>query len=238
MTQLETIIEHAPSVLEIRDMLIKDFSSVPYLFDLQRRIAPAFRGYPRLGDILQQHYGITTSDDRVMAALLVHRLASEFRKDTGAPSMKDEAFGMYITNSAERNQLVRLRTQETTLVWIGLDKIMSHTAAVLNGYIGMFTNLTESVPENVQITNTSIPFSDLVSYMHSKSDVLMPPYLYTGAGDNKKDSEAVKIIDGPFSDFLGTIDAIDEARGKIKVLVSIFGRETPVELDFLQVTKL
>jgi transcription termination/antitermination protein NusG len=50
--------------------------------------------------------------------------------------------------------------------------------------------------------------------------------------------EAVKIVDGPFSDFLGTIDEIDEAKGKVKVLVSIFGRETPVELDFLQVAKL
>jgi len=50
--------------------------------------------------------------------------------------------------------------------------------------------------------------------------------------------EAVKITDGPFSDFLGTIDSIDEEKGKLKVLVSIFGRETPVELDFLQVAKL
>ncbi len=50
--------------------------------------------------------------------------------------------------------------------------------------------------------------------------------------------EAVKIVDGPFTDFLGTIDEIDEAKGKVKVLVSIFGRETPVELDFLQVAKL
>jgi transcription termination/antitermination protein NusG len=50
--------------------------------------------------------------------------------------------------------------------------------------------------------------------------------------------EAVKIVDGPFADFLGTIDAIDEEKGKVKVLVSIFGRETPVELDFLQVSKL
>ncbi len=50
--------------------------------------------------------------------------------------------------------------------------------------------------------------------------------------------EAVKIIDGPFADFLGTVDSIDEAHGKLKVLVSIFGRETPVELDFLQVSKL
>lgn len=50
--------------------------------------------------------------------------------------------------------------------------------------------------------------------------------------------EAVKITDGPFSDFLGSIQGIDEGKGKIKVLVSIFDRETPVELDFLQVTKL
>lgn len=50
--------------------------------------------------------------------------------------------------------------------------------------------------------------------------------------------EAVKIIDGPFADFLGTIENIDEAKGKVKVLVSIFGRETPVELDFLQISKI
>jgi len=50
--------------------------------------------------------------------------------------------------------------------------------------------------------------------------------------------EAVKIVDGPFADFLGTVDHIDEEKGKVKVLVSIFGRETPVELDFLQIAKL
>lgn len=51
-------------------------------------------------------------------------------------------------------------------------------------------------------------------------------------------SDAVKIIDGPFADFIGKIDSVDEERGKVKVLVSIFGRETPVELDFLQVQKI
>lgn len=51
-------------------------------------------------------------------------------------------------------------------------------------------------------------------------------------------SEAVKIVDGPFAEFLGTVQEIDEEQGKVKVLVSIFGRETPVELDFLQVSKI
>jgi len=50
--------------------------------------------------------------------------------------------------------------------------------------------------------------------------------------------EAVRIIDGPFSEFLGSISEIDEEKGKLKLMVSIFGRETPVELDFMQVTKL
>lgn len=50
--------------------------------------------------------------------------------------------------------------------------------------------------------------------------------------------EAVKIVDGPFADFTGTIDTIDEEKGKIKVLISIFRRETLVELDFLQIAKL
>ncbi len=50
--------------------------------------------------------------------------------------------------------------------------------------------------------------------------------------------DAVRITDGPFKDFEGKVHSIDEERGKIKILVSIFGRETPVELDFLQVKKL
>jgi len=49
--------------------------------------------------------------------------------------------------------------------------------------------------------------------------------------------EAVKITDGPFTDFLGTISEMDEEKGMVKVLVSIFGRETPVELDLLQISK-
>jgi len=48
----------------------------------------------------------------------------------------------------------------------------------------------------------------------------------------------VRIIDGPFKDFEGKVSKIDEQRGRIKVLISVFGRETPAELDFLQIKKL
>jgi len=50
--------------------------------------------------------------------------------------------------------------------------------------------------------------------------------------------DPVKITDGPFKDMDGKISEIDEERGRIKVLVSMFGRETPVELDFLQIKKI
>jgi transcriptional antiterminator NusG len=50
--------------------------------------------------------------------------------------------------------------------------------------------------------------------------------------------DAVKIADGPFKDLEGKVSEVDDSRGKVKVLVSMFGRETPVELDFLQVKKL
>lgn len=53
-----------------------------------------------------------------------------------------------------------------------------------------------------------------------------------------KKGDLVRIVDGPFKDFEGKVAEIDEDKGKVKVLISLFGRETPVELDFLQIKKL
>jgi transcriptional antiterminator NusG len=60
-------------------------------------------------------------------------------------------------------------------------------------------------------------------------DVLDIPY---------KIGEAVKVVDGPFSDFAGTVSEVNQEKRKLKVMVSIFGRPTPVELDYLQVKSL
>ena len=50
--------------------------------------------------------------------------------------------------------------------------------------------------------------------------------------------QSIRVTDGPFIDFVGIVDDISAEKGKVKVLLSLFGRETPVELDFLQVEKL
>jgi transcriptional antiterminator NusG len=52
------------------------------------------------------------------------------------------------------------------------------------------------------------------------------------------EGQSVRIVDGPFVDFVGVVDEINLEKGKVKVMVSFFGRETPVELDFLQVERL
>jgi transcriptional antiterminator NusG len=93
---------------------------------------------------------------------------------------------------------------------------------------------TAGVTSFVGVGNKPTPISEKEVDAILKFTRLSAPKFKTKFSKN----EAVKIIDGPFADFLGTVDSIDEDKGKVKVLVSIFGRETPVELDFLQVSKL
>lgn len=93
---------------------------------------------------------------------------------------------------------------------------------------------TPGVTSFVGIGNKPTPLDEKeVSTIQKFSELEAPTYKAAFTID-----EAVRIVDGPFADFLGTVDKIDEEKGKVRVLVSIFGRETPVELDFLQVAKI
>lgn len=93
---------------------------------------------------------------------------------------------------------------------------------------------TAGVTSFVGIGNKPTPLSDAeVNAIQKFSELEAPTYKAAFTL-----GEAVRIVDGPFAEFLGTVDEINEEKGKVKVLVSIFGRETPVELDFLQVTKI
>lgn len=84
--------------------------------------------------------------------------------------------------------------------------------------------------------NKPTPISDIeaeriLSRMEEGKEKPQPKF-YFETGDE------IRVVDGPFSNFNGTVEEVNPEKGKIKVLVSIFGRATPVELDFVQVTKL
>jgi transcriptional antiterminator NusG len=71
----------------------------------------------------------------------------------------------------------------------------------------------------------------IINRMEAGKDKPQPKYSFA-------EGDEVRVIDGPFTNFNGSVEEVNQEKGKIKVLVSIFGRSTPVELDFVQVTKL
>jgi transcriptional antiterminator NusG len=89
----------------------------------------------------------------------------------------------------------------------------------VTGFVGMGNEPTPLRPEEV---------ASIIKRMEAEAPRIKVTY---------KIGQKVRIIDGPFNDFIGTVDDIDMERAKVRVMVSFFGRETPVELDFLQVEK-
>ena len=93
---------------------------------------------------------------------------------------------------------------------------------------------TPNVTGFVGVGTTPVPVSkEEIDNLQKRMGVESPKYtIEVDIGD------AVKIVDGPFKDFDGKVSEIDQSRGKIKVLVNMFGRDTPVELDSLQIKKI
>ena len=89
----------------------------------------------------------------------------------------------------------------------------------VTGFVGMGNQPTPLRPEEV---------SQIIKRMEAEAPRIKVTF---------KPGERVRIIDGPFNDFRGTVHEIDMERAKVRVMVNFFGRETPVELDFLQVEK-
>ncbi|KXK07854.1 MAG: hypothetical protein UZ20_WS6002001071 [candidate division WS6 bacterium OLB21] len=109
--------------------------------------------------------------------------------------------------------LVKMEMNENT--W----QVIRNTEGV-TGFVGTGKKPTPLNPEEAK---------RILAYM----DVEQPAFQTSFAvGD------AVKVVDGPFTDFVGSISEINTDKGQVKVLLSVFGRETPVILDFLQITRL
>lgn len=144
--------------------------------------------------------------------------------------MKDEIFDVVIPTqeeievrdgkrrSIERHVfpgyvLVNMRMSEES--WY----VVRNTPGV-TGFVGMGNDPIPLRPEEV---------SQILKRMEAEAPTIMVTY---------KPGEKVRIVDGPFNDFHGTVDEIDMDRSKVRVMVNFFGRSTPIELDFLQVEKV
>jgi len=93
---------------------------------------------------------------------------------------------------------------------------------------------TPNVTGFVGAGTTPIPVSpEEIEYLKKKMGVETPQYKI-----DVKPGDHVKIVDGTFKDFDGKVAEVDEEKGKVKVLINMFGRDTPVELDSLQIKKL
>ncbi len=91
--------------------------------------------------------------------------------------------------------------------------------------------VVRNTPSVTQIINTPLRPEEMQSIL-KRMEAGAPKIKVTF-----KSGQKVRIIDGPFADFIGSVDEVNMEKGKVRVLVSFFGRETPVELDFLQVEK-
>ncbi|MEW6409264.1 MAG: transcription termination/antitermination protein NusG [Nitrospirota bacterium] len=78
-----------------------------------------------------------------------------------------------------------------------------------------------------------LSIEEIEAIMHQMSGEKIAPTLKV----QFQKGDSVRIVDGPFNNFIGIVDEVNTEQGKLKVMVSIFGRQTPVELDFLQVEK-
>lgn len=143
--------------------------------------------------------------------------------------MKDQIFDIVVPTEEEievkegkRRTIERRVFPGYILVYMVMTEeswyVVRNTPGV-TGFVGMGNEPTPLRPEEV---------SQIIKRMEAEAPRIKVTF---------KSGERVRIVDGPFNDFRGTVAEIDMDRAKVRVMVNFFGRETPVELDFLQVEK-
>jgi len=155
------------------------------------------------------------------------RHAIEQRTET--MGMRDKIFDVIVPTEEEieikdgkRRNVERRVFPGYILVEMKMDEdswyVVRNTPGV-TGFVGMGNDPTPLRPEEVR---------QILDRMEAKTQVVRVDF---------KIGQKVRIIDGPFNDFIGTVAAIDPDKNKVRVMVNFFGRDTPVELDFLEVEK-
>lgn len=144
-----------------------------------------------------------------------------------------EKFGEIVVPTEQVVELVKGKKKESSrkfypgyiLIRMDLDDHTWHLVndtAKVTGFLG---------GRNKPTPITDVEAERILSRMEEGKEKPQPKFFFE-TGDE------IRVVDGPFSNFNGTVEEVNPEKGKIKVLVSIFGRATPVELDFVQVTKL
>ena len=146
------------------------------------------------------------------------------------------------TDSADKIFQVVIPTEEEIEVRSG--KRRTVTKKILPGYVLVQMRMDENSWSIVRNTpgvtgfvgsgNTPTPLREEEVSEILKQMTAEAPRVKVGF----RKGQSVRVTDGPFIDFVGVVDEINMGKGKVKVLLSLFGQETPVELDFLQVDKL
>lgn len=183
------------------------------------------------------HIIITQSEDKKARWYIVHTYSGHENKV--AETLKQRAQTLGLTDYILE---ILVPTQEKIQIKRGQRKTVKEK--IFPGYMLVKIILTDSSWLAVRTTQGVTGFVGIGSKptpLPAHEVKSIQKYMTQAAPQYKADfsiDQAVKIVDGPFTDFLGTVNGIDEEKGKVSVLVSIFGRETPVELDFLQVEKV
>lgn len=183
------------------------------------------------------HIIVTQSDDKRARWYVVHTYSGHENKVAETLKQRAETMGLL-------DKLLEMLIPTQEKIQIKRGKKQTVREKIFPGYMLIKMILTD---ESWLLVRTTQGITGFVGVGNKPTPIAasevktIQKYMSQGAPSYKASfevGEAVKIVEGPFTDFIGTVDNINESKGKVTVLVSIFGRETPVELDFLQVNKL
>jgi len=181
---------------------------------------------------------ISDVDNKKARWYVVHVYSGHEKKI--AEALRQRAQTLHLTDKIIQ---VLIPTQDKIQIRRGQRKTVSEK--IFPGYMLVKLEMTDDAWLAIRTTDGVTGFVGMSSkptpLPKSEVEAIMKYTEQSGEASYKADfvdGEAVKVVDGPFNDFLGSVDKIDEEKGKVTVLLNIFGRETPVELDFLQVKKV
>jgi transcriptional antiterminator NusG len=181
---------------------------------------------------------ISDVDNKKARWYVVHVYSGHEKKI--AEALRQRAQTLHLTDKIIQ---VLIPTQDKIQIRRGQRKTVSEK--IFPGYMLVKLEMTDDAWLAIRTTDGVTGFVGMSSkptpLPKSEVEAIMKYTEQSGEASYKADfvdGEAVKVVEGPFNDFLGTVDKIDEEKGKVTVLLNIFGRETPVELDFLQVKKV